>query len=182
MHLFRLKIKLKWNTAIILYITINAQWNNVTKTVLVKPEKGSVERIIDHAGRDSNSYVYKHCMETGHRSPDISDFKIIGSNFRKNVFERKIVEALLIKQLKPTLNKQEKSIELKPFNWHHVYAGFSALSSGGKLFWWGDSFRKFSSGKLGDLRKIVRLRWNFLTRRLGWKILHLQFWDLFSQK
>ena len=99
-----------------MYITINAQWNNVTKTVLVKPEKGSVERIIDHAGRDSNSYVYKHCMETGHRSPDISDFKIIGSNFRKNVFKRKIAEALLIKQLKPTLNKQEKSIELKPFN------------------------------------------------------------------
>ena len=74
------------------------------------------ERIIDHAGRDSNSYVYKHCMETGHRSPDISDFKIIGSNFRKNVFERKIAEALLIKQLKPTLNKQEKSIELNLFN------------------------------------------------------------------
>ena len=63
------------------------------------------ERIIDHAGRDSNSYVYKHCIETGHRSPDINDFKIIGSNFRKNVFKRKIAEALLIKQLKPTLNK-----------------------------------------------------------------------------
>ena len=76
----------------------------------MKPEKGSVERIIDHAGRDSNSYVYKHCMDC------ISDFKIIGSNFRKNVFERKIAEALLIKQLKPTLNKQEKSIELKNFN------------------------------------------------------------------
>ena len=74
------------------------------------------ERIIDHTGRDLKSYVYKHCIETGHRSPDINDFKIIGSNFRKNVFKRKIAEALLIKQLKPTLNKQEKSIELKRFN------------------------------------------------------------------
>ena len=74
------------------------------------------ERIIDHAGRDSNSYVYKHCIETGHRSPDINDFKIIGSNVCKNVLKRKIAEALLIKQLKPTLNKQEKSIELKRFN------------------------------------------------------------------
>ena len=70
------------------------------------------ERIIDHAGRDSNSYVYKHCIETGHRSPDINDFKIIGSNFHKNVIKRKIAEALLIKQLKPSLRKQEKSIEL----------------------------------------------------------------------
>ena len=72
-------------------------------------------RIIDIAGRDSNSYVYKHCIETGHRSPDINDFKIIGSNFCKNVFKRKIAE-LLIKQLNPTLNKHEKLIELKHFN------------------------------------------------------------------
>ena len=63
------------------------------------------EKIIDRAVRDSNSYVYKHCIETGHRSSDINDLKIIGSNFRKNVFKRKIAEALLIKQLKPTLNK-----------------------------------------------------------------------------
>ena len=44
------------------------------------------ERIIDHAGRDSKSYVYKHCIETGHRSIDINDFKIKGSSFRKDVF------------------------------------------------------------------------------------------------
>ena len=74
------------------------------------------EKIIDHAGRDSNSYVYKHCIEIGHRSPNIIDFKIIGSNFRKNAFRCKISEASLIKQLKPTSNKQEKSIELKRFN------------------------------------------------------------------
>ena len=74
------------------------------------------ERIIDHAGRDLKSYVYKHCIETGHRSPDINDFKIIDSNFRKNVFKRKIVEALLIKQSNRTLNKQEKLTELKLFN------------------------------------------------------------------
>ena len=55
------------------------------------------ERIIDHAGRDSNSCVYKHCVETGYRSPNINHFKIIGSNFRKNVFKRKIAKALLIK-------------------------------------------------------------------------------------
>ena len=34
------------------------------------------ERITDHAGRDFKSYIYKHCIETGHRSPDINDFKI----------------------------------------------------------------------------------------------------------
>ena len=73
------------------------------------------ERIIDYAVRSSKFCVYKHCLETGHRSPDINDFKTIGSKFCKNVFKRKIAEALLIKQMKATLNKQEKSIEIKNF-------------------------------------------------------------------
>ena len=47
------------------------------------------ERIIDHTGRDLKSYVYKHCIETGHRSPDINDFKIIGRNFCKNYLNAK---------------------------------------------------------------------------------------------
>ena len=73
------------------------------------------ERIIDHAGRDSKSHTYKHCIGTGHRSVDINGFKIIGINLHKNILKRKIPKALLIKQLKSTLNKQEKSIELKLF-------------------------------------------------------------------
>ena len=50
---------------------------------------------------------YKHRIETGHRCTDINDFKIIGSNFRKNLFKRKIAGALLNEQLKQTLYKQE---------------------------------------------------------------------------
>ena len=64
------------------------------------------ERIIDHARRDSKLYIYKHCIETGDRSPDVNDFKIIGSNFFKIVFKPEIAAALLIKHLRPTLNKQ----------------------------------------------------------------------------
>ena len=44
------------------------------------------------------------------------DFKIIDENFHKNKRKRKIAEALWIKDLRPTLNTQEKSIQLKPFN------------------------------------------------------------------
>ena len=40
----------------------------------------------------------------GEISPDTNDFKIIGSIFHKNVFNSKIAEALLIEQLKTTLN------------------------------------------------------------------------------
>ena len=104
------KIQMKHNHDIVYYNKcpgVQCNENYIGKT----GRRVSV-RIIDHAGRDLNSYVYKHCIETGHRSPDINDFKIIGSNFHKNVIKRKIAEALLIKQLKPSLRKQEKSIEL----------------------------------------------------------------------
>ena len=38
-------------------------------------------------GETPNLIFHKHCIETGHRSPDINDFEIISSNFRKNVFK-----------------------------------------------------------------------------------------------
>ena len=102
------KTEMKHNHDIVYYIKCPVEQCN--ENYIGEIRRRISERIIDHAGRDSNSYVYKHCIENGHRSPDINDFKIIGSNFRKNVFKCKIAEALLIKQLKPTLNKQEKSI------------------------------------------------------------------------
>ena len=74
------------------------------------------ERITNHSGRYSKSYVYKHCIEARHRCPDMNNFKIIGSNLRKNLFKLKIGETLLIRQFQPTLNKQEKLTELKLFN------------------------------------------------------------------
>ena len=44
------------------------------------------------------------------------DFVILSSGFQNNTVKRKISEALWIKDLKPTLNRQEKSIELTLFN------------------------------------------------------------------
>ena len=41
------------------------------------------------------------------------DFVILSNGFRNNTVKRKISEALWIKDLQPTLNRQEKSIELK---------------------------------------------------------------------
>ena len=45
-----------------------------------------------------------------------SDFKIIGSHFNNNRHKRKIAEALLIKEKRPSLNVQEQSIDLKLLN------------------------------------------------------------------
>ena len=45
-----------------------------------------------------------------------NSFKIIGNAFKINSFKRSVSEALQMKQIKPSLNVQEKSNELKLFN------------------------------------------------------------------
>ena len=74
------------------------------------------ERIIDHNGRDQNSHLFKHSCIKNHPNTSKTDFKIINSGFKNNYCRRKIVEVLLIKQIKPSLDVQEKSYELKLFN------------------------------------------------------------------
>ena len=73
------------------------------------------ERIIDLTGSDTNSHLLKHSIECGHKPLEAVDYKIIGAGYRNNTMKRKLSEALFIKELKPTLNKQEKSLLLKLF-------------------------------------------------------------------
>ena len=74
------------------------------------------ERIVDHTGRDVNSHLLKHLIESGHKPLEAVHYKIIGTGYRKDTMKRKLSEALFIKELNPTLNKQEKSVPLKLFN------------------------------------------------------------------
>ena len=72
-----------------------------------------IERVKDHGGRDAKSYVLKYSSEKEHVEVTHEDFNIIGSNFKNNNLKRKIAEALLIKQKRPSLNAQDQSVELK---------------------------------------------------------------------
>ena len=75
------------------------------------------ERIKDHNGRDHTSHVLKHSIEKSHKNVNTVDFKkIIDKNFHNNKRKRKTAEALWIKDLRPPLNTQEKSIPFKLFN------------------------------------------------------------------
>ena len=74
------------------------------------------ERIIHHSGRVQNSHLFEHCCCKNHPNTSKTDIKIITSGFKNNYCRRKIAEALLIKQIKPSLNIQEKSYELKLFS------------------------------------------------------------------
>ena len=64
------------------------------------------ERIIDHNKRDQkNTYLQVR----------LDNLQIVGRNYGNRI-NRKIGKALLINELKPSLNKQEKSFPLKLFN------------------------------------------------------------------
>ena len=73
------------------------------------------ERYKDHSGRDKNSHLLRHSIETGHPPTTLDNFRIIGRYFG-NSWKRKISEALFIKARKPNLNIQEKSITLELLN------------------------------------------------------------------
>ena len=73
------------------------------------------ERIQDHNKRDKNSHLLKHAHDKGHTNVWENDFKILGNNYQSNI-KCKISESLFIRQLKLTLNANEKSIPLHLFN------------------------------------------------------------------
>ena len=64
----------------------------------------------DHNGRDRNSHLFKHSVESRHDPVLKNEFRIIGRGYRNNTRRRKIVEVLFIKKIKPSLNIQEKKV------------------------------------------------------------------------
>ena len=57
-----------------------------------------------------------HNIETSHTDVNAANFKVIDMNFINNKRKQKIAETLWIKVLRPPINVQEKSINLKLFN------------------------------------------------------------------
>ena len=65
------------------------------------------------------SYVFNRpnlALEKNHQHVSEKDFKIIGNGFRGNKKKRKVAEALLIREIKPTLNIQDQSVPLQLFS------------------------------------------------------------------
>ena len=74
------------------------------------------EWVLDHNGRDKNSHILKQQIEKEYPCPQYENFKVIRSGFRNSTKKRKLSGALWINTLRPSLNKQEKSIPLKLFS------------------------------------------------------------------
>ena len=59
--------------------------------------------------------MLQHSRDKLHNHVWEDDFKLLGNNFQSNI-KREISESLFIRQLKPSLNKQDKSIPLNLYN------------------------------------------------------------------
>ena len=66
---------------------------------------------------------YDFRLEKEHKLSSLKDFMILGTNYKKNKFRRKISEPLYIKEKRSLLNIQEKSVPLILFNWVDNLAG-----------------------------------------------------------
>ena len=71
-------------------------------------------RTHEHSFTDKQSSIYKHTRQSN-MEVNQSDFCILETGFYKTV-DRKIAEALYIKEYKPELNEQIKSHKLHLFN------------------------------------------------------------------
>ena len=78
------------------------------------------KRVKDHNGRDFNSHLLKHALQKNHQHVSEKDFKIIGNDFWGNNNKRKVAEALLIPEIKPTLNIQNQSVPLQLFTFNYA--------------------------------------------------------------
>ena len=90
--------------------------DNCTEDYVGETARRIVESAKDHNGRDQHSHLVKHAIENNHLPVVKGDFTILDSGYRNNTRKRKIVEALMIKVIRPSLNAKEKSVELKLFN------------------------------------------------------------------
>ena len=70
----------------------------------------------DHNGRDHNSHLFKHSVESRHDPVLKKYFRIIGKGYRNNTSRRKVAEAVFKKKMTPSLNIQYKSVKLELFN------------------------------------------------------------------
>ena len=82
------------------------------KITLVKQQEE--KRTGEHAGKDKNSHIFQHSEKSKHPKARRENFKILGTNYPDRR-KRKLAEAMFIRDMKPSLNKQKESYKLTLF-------------------------------------------------------------------
>ena len=59
------------------------------------------ERVIDHSGRDTKSYIVRHCLNSIHGTLNIENFKVLNMGYSNDTYKRRISEALFESSISP---------------------------------------------------------------------------------
>ena len=103
---FKTKDRIKFDHEDDLIYHVKCPEESCTDDSIGESGRRVIERVKDHNSRDKSSHMLIHSIEKNHTEVTMNDFKVIGRNYRNNVRKRKVAEALLIKQFRPTLNVQ----------------------------------------------------------------------------
>ena len=68
----------------------------------------------EHGGKDKESEIFKHALKTKHPKAKSSDFEVLATNYPIR-YKRRLAEAMFIRDLKPSLNRQKDSYKLHLF-------------------------------------------------------------------
>ena len=73
-----------------------------------------VVRTGEHGGKDKKSWIFQHSTTTKHPRAKDEDFEVLATNYTDRR-KRKLAEAMFIRDMKPSLNKQKESYRLALF-------------------------------------------------------------------
>ena len=94
---------------------INCPTDKCTASYGGQTKRRIQKRTEEHSKTDNNSHILQHSKNMGHKRVELKDVQILGKRYTTD-FRRKISESLYIKEMKPTLNKQNDAYKLKLFN------------------------------------------------------------------
>ena len=69
--------------------------------------------VVDREG-DRESEIFKHAQKTKHPKAKSTDFEVLATNYPIR-YKRRLAEAMFIRDLKPSLNRQKDSYKLHLF-------------------------------------------------------------------
>ena len=66
------------------------------------------DRVDDYASKNNKSNVLRHSYQVDHVNVRQNDFQILRNGYKKMKFKGELPEAFYVKELQPSLNRQEK--------------------------------------------------------------------------
>ena len=112
------------------------------------------DQVDEHLGKVSKSNILRHPYQDDNKNMSRNNFQILGNGYKKMKFKHKLSEASQIKELRPSLKRQETSVTLKLLTkfWWRMQ---SLLRHLGHRFWenslWLWSFTFFAESSILDV-------------------------------